>query len=113
MMDRNVFHGRSITRPTTPATATPVTRGPPSQDNVEDEDRDDDGNDDDGNGNGDNEEEASDEDKDGNWDIPEWRQLILLAHLRKAILQDAATLMTESKNDWQCPYGEHHIFQEC
>ncbi|KAF9367749.1 hypothetical protein BGX21_007093, partial [Mortierella sp. AD011] len=117
MMDRDVFHGRSIMRPTTPATATPATRGAPSQDDVEDEDRDEDGDDDeeenDGNSNGDNEEEeASDENEDGNWDIPIRRHLILLAHLRKVILQDAATLMTESENDRQCPYGEHHILQD-
>ncbi|KAG0007503.1 hypothetical protein BGZ80_004593 [Entomortierella chlamydospora] len=72
MIDRDVFHGRSIMRPTT---ATPATRGAPNRDDVEDEDEDEDGDDgeeNDGNSDGDNEgEEASDEDEDGNWDIPD------------------------------------------
>ncbi|KAF9367984.1 hypothetical protein BGX21_006915, partial [Mortierella sp. AD011] len=58
------------------------------------------------------EEEAGDEDEDENSDIIVQRHLILLAHLRRVILLDAATLVAESENDWQCPYGEHHIFQD-
>ncbi|KAF9344617.1 hypothetical protein BGX26_004115 [Mortierella sp. AD094] len=95
-MDRVVFHARSIIRPTT---ATPATRGTLSRDeDVEDEDEDGDEEDNDGDNDGDNEEkedEAEGEDEDNNWDIPARRYLILLAHLRKIILQDAATLMAE------------------
>ncbi|KAF9170574.1 hypothetical protein BGX21_011088 [Mortierella sp. AD011] len=91
---------RSIVRP---MVAAPATRGAPNRDDVEDEDENN------GNSDGDNEEEeATGEDEVDNWDIPVWRYLILLAHLRKVILQNAATLMAEGENDPQCPYGERH-----
>ncbi|KAF9941481.1 hypothetical protein BGZ65_003056, partial [Modicella reniformis] len=38
------------------------------------------------------------------------RHLILLAHLRKVILQDAVAIMTVE--DPTCNYGDHYIFQQ-
>ncbi|KAG0002701.1 hypothetical protein BGZ79_002495 [Entomortierella chlamydospora] len=105
MIDRDVFHGRSIMRPTT---ATPATRGAPNRDDVEDEDEDEDGDDgeeNDGNSDGDNEgEEASDEDEDGNWDIP-------LTCARSYCRMQLHSCL-KAKTTGNAPMGEYHIFQD-
>ncbi|KAI1290687.1 hypothetical protein EDD11_009085, partial [Mortierella claussenii] len=43
--------------------------------------------------------------------IPAMRLMLILAHLRKILLQDAVVLM-ESTGDSQCIYSRHHIFQD-
>ncbi|KAG0348272.1 hypothetical protein BGZ54_004675, partial [Gamsiella multidivaricata] len=43
-------------------------------------------------------------------DIPKLRILLLLTHLRKVLLQDAAVLINLRTSEFR--YGEHHIFRD-
>ncbi|KAF9349809.1 hypothetical protein BGX26_011926 [Mortierella sp. AD094] len=106
MLDRDIFYGRSVAplKTKVPAKGHDLDDGSidsrcddPDENMDEDEDEINDG-----------EQEEPDEDA----DIPKRRHLILLAHLRKVVLQDAVAIIAQGENDAQCLYAEHHIFHE-
>ncbi|KAG0346433.1 hypothetical protein BG004_001747 [Podila humilis] len=98
IVDRDVFHGRKTVHYNalrTPAghrgrrhTKDTTTDGVPADDGDDDDD---------------------DDDK-HDYTIAKRRHLILLAHLRKIVLQDAAVLMELGMQDEQCRYHSHHVF---
>ncbi|KAI8604867.1 hypothetical protein EDD21DRAFT_184522 [Dissophora ornata] len=116
MLDRDVFHGRQIPPPQVKAPGprrrhrTDPRRNECGTGNASDDGRnadDDDGDDE----VDDNDDDGDDEGEQGGNIIAKRRHLILLAHLRKVVLQDAAVLMDLGDRDEQCRYLNHHVFQ--
>ncbi|KAF9567067.1 hypothetical protein EC968_003501 [Mortierella alpina] len=110
MLDRDVYHGRMIhpmrTRKTPFARRRRQSAGTRGTDaGASDDDHNNNSDSDDDNDNGDDE-----EDDEEDYTIAKRRHLILLAHLRKVVLQDAAVLMELGNQDEHCRYHYHHVF---